>query len=162
MEILDLYDDYGNKLNETINRGEVPSEGKNIMLSVIFIKNADNKYLIQKSSKAKGGLYTTTGGHVIHNETGLSTIIREVAEEIGVTIAKDSITHIATFKYPGRYCLFNVYLTENNKMDISNIKLQQAEVENVYWLTKDEILNLIDSHLFLESHGYIFKKYLVN
>lgn len=162
MEILDLYDDDGNQLNETIKRGEVPKKGKNIMLSVIFIKNKDNKYLIQKSSKAKGGEYTTTGGHVTHNETGLSTIIREIKEEIGIDIMKDNIMHIATFKYPGRYCLFNVYLTENIDADISNIKLQKEEVEAVFWLTKEDILKLIDDHLFLESHGYIFKNYLAN
>lgn len=41
MEILDLYDDLGNKLNETINRGDKTTKGKNIMLSVIFIKNKE-------------------------------------------------------------------------------------------------------------------------
>ena len=39
MEILDLYDDDGNKLAKTIVRGEVPSDGENIMLAIIFIKN---------------------------------------------------------------------------------------------------------------------------
>ena len=53
MEILDLYDDQGNKLNKTINRGEVPADGENIMLSVAFIRNSDGKYLIQKCFQQK-------------------------------------------------------------------------------------------------------------
>ncbi len=66
MELLDLYDDFGNKLNKTIVRGKVPNDGENIMLSVAYIKNKEGKYLIQKSSKEKGGFYTSTGGHVTH------------------------------------------------------------------------------------------------
>ena len=54
MEILDLYDDNGKLLNETIPRDEKVAAGKNIMLSVIFIKNEEGKYLIQKTSKEKG------------------------------------------------------------------------------------------------------------
>ena len=53
MEILDLYDDYGNKLEKTIVRGDIPHNNENIMLSIVFIKNSDGKYLIQKSSKEK-------------------------------------------------------------------------------------------------------------
>ena len=57
MEILDLYDDFGQKLKETINRGEKTEEGKNIMLSVAFIKNSKGEFLIQKTSREKGNRY---------------------------------------------------------------------------------------------------------
>ena len=161
MEILDLYDDYGNKLEKTIVRGDIPRDNENIMLSIIFIKNSDGKYLIQKSSKEKGGNYTTTGGHVTHNEDSLTTIIRELAEEIDLTDVEKNIKHLVTFKYPDRYCLFAVYLLENINVDITKIKLQKEEVESVSWLTNEEILELIDNSSFLESHGYIFKNYVV-
>ena len=39
MELLDLYDDLGKNLNETIVRGEKIPNNKNIMLSVVYIKN---------------------------------------------------------------------------------------------------------------------------
>lgn len=45
MELLDLYDDFGHCLNETIIRDNKIPNNKNIMLSVVYIKN---KYLIQK------------------------------------------------------------------------------------------------------------------
>ena len=41
MELLDLYDDNGNKLNETIERGQKFKHGR-IMLSIVFIKNNEN------------------------------------------------------------------------------------------------------------------------
>ena len=161
MEILDLYDDLGNNLNKTIIRGEAPNDGENIMLSVAYIKNKKGKYLIKKSSKEKGGFYTSTGGHVTHNEDGLTTIIREVYEEVGLTNVENNIKHLKTFKYPGRYCLFSVYLIDNVDKDITKLQLQTEEVESVSWLTKEEILELINNGLFLESHAYIFKNYII-
>ena len=90
MELLDLYDDKGRTIGKTIKRGENFNEG-NIMLSVIFIRNNDNMFLIQKASKDRKNKYTSTGGHVIHNEDGLTTIIREVKEEFGLDIKKEEI-----------------------------------------------------------------------
>ena len=160
MEILDLYDDNGHKLNKTIVRGEKPTLG-NIMLSVVYIKNMEGKYLIQKSSPEKGGEYTTTGGHVTHNEDGLTTIIREMSEEIGIDAKKSDLIHIKTIKYPGRYCLFDIYLYEVINLDINRLIIQETEVSELLWLTKEEILDLINKKLFLESHGYLFKKYIM-
>ncbi len=160
MEILDLYDDNCNLLNETIVRGNTPIKGRNIMLSVIYIKNNDNKYLIQKTSKEKGSKYSSTGGHVVHNEDGLSTIIRELKEELSINTNPKEIKYIDTFKYPNKQCIFNVYLLEINNLNINNIKLQQEEVESIKWMNKDEIKKLITDNKFLESHAYIFNNYI--
>lgn len=161
MELLDLYNDDGNKLNETIVRGEKIPVGKNVMLSVAFIKNSKGQYLIQKASPEKDNKYTSTGGHVTHNEDGLTTIIRELAEEIGLSNIENKIKYITTFKYPTKPCVFNTYLLENIDLDVSTLELQVEEVEEVMWLNTDEINDLIKKDLFLESHAYIFNKYII-
>ena len=161
MEILDLYDDFGQKLKETINRGEKTEEGKNIMLSVAFIKNRKSEFLIQKTSKEKGNRYSSTGGHVMHGETGLETIKRELEEELGISATEQDLKYIATFKYPKKNCIFNVYLL-NIDIDLSKIKLQDEEVESVKYLSVEEINNIINKGNFLESHAYIFKHYINN
>ncbi len=161
MEVLDLYDDLGNRLNETIIRGEKIPEGKNIMLSVAFIKNSKGEYLIQKASPEKDGKYTSTGGHVTHNEDGLTTIIRELEEEVSLTNVEDKIKYITTFKYPPKPAIFKIYLLENINIDVSKLKLQPEEVEQVMWLNTNEINNLIKQGLFLESHAYIFNNYII-
>lgn len=160
MEILDLYDDNCNRLNETIIRGNRLKPGKNIMLSVIYIKNKENKYLIQKQSPKKGDKYSSTGGHVTHNEDGLVTIIRELYEELNIKNVENSIKYIDTFKYPDKPCIFNVYLLNINNLNIKDIKLQIEEVSQVSWLSKEEIYDLISSNNFLETHAYIFKNYI--
>lgn len=156
MELLDLYDDNGNKLNETIERGKKFKQGR-IMLSIVFIKNSKNEYLIQKTSKEKGSHYSTTGGHVIHNETPLESIIREIKEELGLSINEKDLKFINQENHPKAPCIFNVYELNMN-IDINNLTLQKEEVEKVQWLTKEEILNLIENNKFLESHGYLFKR----
>ena len=59
MELLDIYDDKGNKTGRTIKRGDstaILNENEHIALSVIFIQNKKGEFLIQKTSKQKGGL----------------------------------------------------------------------------------------------------------
>ncbi len=161
MEILDLYDDNGKKLNEIITRGEKTENGKNIMLSVIFIKNKE-EYLIQKTSKEKGSKYSSTGGHVIHGEDGFTTIKRELNEELGINPKEDDIKFVTTFKYPSKNCIFNVYKLEIDNLNLDTIKLQESEVESICYLNKEKIEKIIEEGNFLESHAYIFKNYIIN
>lgn len=160
MELLDLYDEDGKRLGITIERGEKPKEG-NVMLSIVFIRNSKGKYLIQKTSEEKGSKYSSTGGHVTHNENGISTIIRELKEELGLDVNKDELQNIALVKHPKGPCIINLYLI-NKDIDINTLKLQTEEVESVTWMSKDEIISLINEDKFLGSHGYLFEKYFMN
>lgn len=131
------------------------------MLSVAFIKNSKGEFLIQKTSREKGNRYSSTGGHVIYEETGLETIKRELEEELGINATEQNLKYIATFKYPKKNCIFNVYLL-NIDINLSKIKLQDEEVESVQYLSVEEINNIINKGNFLESHAYIFKHYINN
>lgn len=159
MEILDLYDDNFNKLDETIVRGSKIGSGKNIMLVVVFIKSKKGKYLVQKTSIEKGGYYSTTGGHVLSGEDKEISIIREIKEELGIDIDIDELKYVDTIKYPSKPCIFNIYLL-NKDIDISKLVLQDEEVMSVEWLSDTEIEELINDNKFLESHGYIFDNYI--
>ena len=160
MELLDLYDDNGNLLGITIKRGEKFSKG-NIMLNIIFIRNSEGDFLIQKTSKEKGLLYSSTGGHVVHNELPINAIKRELQEELGLNINYEDIKEIDVVKHPNRPCIINLYLLEKN-IDLNNLTLQKEEVSSVMWLSKEDVLALIDNDKFIGSHGYLFKKYFIN
>lgn len=160
MELLDLYDDEGKPLNITIERGSKLEKG-NVMLSIVFIRNSENKYLIQKTSEEKGSEYSSTGGHVTHNENGLTTIIRELKEELGLDVNKDELKTIGIVKNPDKSCVINLYLLEKD-IDIDKLKLQDDEVESVNWMTSEEIIKLIKEDKFLKSHGYLFLNYIHN
>ena len=83
-EYLDVYDDNGKVTGKVIIRGDKNAKlqkNEHISVAVIFIQNDKNEFLIQKTSKEKGGYFSSTGGHVNMSETPLEAIKREVKEE---------------------------------------------------------------------------------
>lgn len=129
------------------------------MLAAAFIKNKEKLYLIQKTSKEKGGKYSSTEGHVVHEELPIDTIKRELQEELGINTCDDDLKLIVTFKHPSKNCIFNVYLI-NLDIPLNKIILQSEEVEKVGYLTTTEIEKIIDNSNFFESHAYIFNNYI--
>ena len=159
-EYLDVYDDNGNVTGKVIIRGDKNAkllENEHISVAVIFIQNDKNEFLIQKTSKEKGGYFSSTGGHVNMGENPLDAIKREVKEEIGVDISNDEIKEYGfiTYDMPLRY-LF--YLRKN--IDIKEVTLQKEEVEYVEFMNVSNIKKLIKSGEMLESHGIMFEKIL--
>jgi len=160
MELLDIYNDEGIKTGRTIIRGDKTaklSPNEHIAIAVIFIENSNGQYLIQKTSKEKGGEYSSTGGHITTGETPLSTIIREVEEELGITISEDEIESYDYMNYdmPLRY----IFYTKKD-IDLNQIKVQKEEVDYVKYMTLDEIEELINNNTMLKSHGIMFKEML--
>ena len=129
------------------------------MLAAAFIKNKEKLYLIQKTSKEKGGKYSSTEGYVVHGELPIDTIKRELQEELGINTCDDDLKLIVTFKHPSKNCIFNVYLI-NLDIPLNKIILQSEEVEKVEYLTTTEIEKIIDNSNFFESHDYIFNNYI--
>ena len=104
MELLDVYDNNGNPTGRKIVRGDksvILNENEHIAVAVIFIENNNHEFLIQKTSKEKGGHFSSTGGHVDSGETPLETIKREVYEELGINIEKDNIVDYGGIKQKG-------------------------------------------------------------
>ena len=158
MELLDIYDDNGNKTGRKIVRGDITvklNEGEHIAVGVIFIENDKGEFLIQKTSKEKGGEFSTTGGHIDSGETPLSSIKREVLEELGINIDNEKIEEYGfmLFDMPLRY-LF--YLKKN--INIEDVKVQEEEVDYVKYMSVEEINKLIESGEMLKSHGILFNE----
>ena len=158
MELLDVYDDNGKITGRTIVRGDktaILNEHEHVAVAVIFMENDNGEFLIQKTSKEKGGLFSSTGGHVDSGETPLEAIKREVKEEIGVNIANDDIEEYGFLSYdkPLRYIF---YVKKN--IDINDIKVQKEEVDYVSYMSVNEIINLIETDNMLKSHGIMFNE----
>lgn len=157
MEYLDIYNEKKEKLNKKIKRGDKLLDNEHILVAVIFIENSEGKYLIQKTSKEKGEKYATTGGHVLSGETPKTAIIRETKEELGLDVSNENIIYIGDLLFG---ILFGEIYYLKKDLDIAKLKLQQEEVEQVEYLTKAEILKLIETEKMVKSHGLMFKKML--
>jgi len=156
MEYLDLYDENKNLTGEKILRSKDMKiePGKYINIVIVFIENSENKFLIQKTSKEKGSVWATTGGHVKSGTTCYEAIIEEIKEELGIDINPSEIKHIETNKFNRAYQ--DVYYLRKD-IDIKDITIQKEEVEYVKWLTKEEINELIEKDEFRKSNIAPFK-----
>ena len=156
MEYLDLYDENKNLTGEKILRSKdmIIEPGKYINIVIVFIENSDGKFLIQKTSKEKGSVWATTGGHVKAGTTCDEAIIEEIKEELGIDVNISEIKHIETNKLNRVYQ--DVYYLKKD-IDINEIILQEEEVEYVKWLTKEEINELIEKEEFRKSNIGAFK-----
>ena len=157
MEILSIYDNFGNLTDKTVVRGSklTLNADEHIAVAVIFIENSEGKFLIQKTSVEKGSEFSTTGGHVLAGETPIEAIIRETKEEIGLIIAKDEITSLGYLIYdmPIRFIFY-----AKKDVDIHQLNIQEEEVEYITYMSKEEIYGIIKRGEITKSHGILFDK----
>ena len=146
MEYLDLYDKdrkfTGKTIARTNKKGGIP-KGNYITLVIIFIKNDKDEFLFQMTSKNKGSIWATTGGHVKAGQTSVEGIIEEVKEELGLDITNENFKLMETIKWD--FAFMDVYYLEKN-IDIKDIIVQEEEVEFVKWLSVYEIEKLIEEN----------------
>ena len=157
MEILDLYNANGEKLNKTIARGQKPVEGEYIKLAVVYVKCGD-KYLLQKCSKEKGGEYAITGGHVPSGFTSLQQACVETEEELGLHLSTNDLKYLGSM--PRGSAIFDVFLYENDNLKDFNFVLQEEEVEGVYWYTKAQIEKMIEQGVVRKSSCLHYEKFI--
>lgn len=158
MELLDVYDENGNLTGKTVVRGDKNAKfdaGEHIAVAIIVIENSKHQFLIQKTSKQKDGLYAFTGGHIDHGETPMSTIKREVFEEIGIDISNDNVEELGYVVY-GIPLRFVFYLKKD--ININDVKLQKDEVDYVSYMSIDEINKLEEKGEMRDSHAIVFRK----
>lgn len=160
MEYLDLYDENRNFTGEKVLRSKdmKPEEGKYINIVIVFIENSEGKFLIQKTSKEKGSVFATTGGLVKSGSSPDRTIVEEIKEELGINVNINELKLIKTDKR-GHSFLDTYYLKKD--IDIKDITVQESEVKYVSWLSKEEILKLIENNEFREGNIIPFN-YLIN
>ena len=158
MELLDVYDDNAQRTGRIVVRGDKSTpfdKGEHIAVAIIYIENSKNEFLIQKTSENKGGLYSSTGGHVDHGEEPIDAIIREVKEELGIDISEDNIVDLGyvLFDFPLRF-LF--YLKKD--VDLNDLVLQKEEVASVSYMDKNQLQNVINNGLMHQAHAKVLER----
>ena len=152
MEKRDLYDINRNLTGKTIYKGESIPEGKYIIVVLVMIQNSKGEFLIQKRSKQKGGKYATTGGHVKTGQTSIEGMMDEIQEEIGLTVKPEELELLYSTREDNMQVFFDLYYMKKD-FEISDLVLQEEEVESVKWMTIEQIDELIKKDLFLINHA---------
>ena len=118
----------------------------------VFIINSKKQVLLQKRSKNKkmwpDMWDISAGGHVLTGEFGFQAIIREIKEELGLSVKKEEIIFIGcspSINKKGDILNkhFNEYYIVTKDIDEKNLSLQKEEVSEVKWIKKEEIIERI-------------------
>lgn len=138
-EYIDLYDDNKKNTGLVIPRSKEKDlpEGMHILVSTLLVRNNDNKIMMQLTSQAKGNILALPGGHVLHNEESNEAIVREMFEEQGLVIDKEKIVLVEE-RLANRIAFFDIYYMRAN-FKKEDMKLQLEEVEDILWLSPEEI-----------------------
>ena len=172
MEIWDILDSEGNKTGRTMVKGEekVP-EGFYHLGADVWIKNSENKILIQKRSPQKRlspNVWAMTGGSVIKGETTIETIERETFEEIGVKLNIKDAKRLTRFR-TGNVWVDTYFLKQRTgnvwvdtyflkqDIDLSQIIMQKEEVSEVKWATYEEIEEIYQNGQFIKNRWEFVK-----
>ena len=155
-EMIDIYDENRQRTGERIPReGAFLKEGQYMLYVLAIIENQEGKILITQRSQDKHwapGWWEVTGGGVRAGEWPEETVVREVAEEVGLDVSNMNEKPV--------YAYVNVDLErgDNYIVDIyryrlafeeNDVTLQQSEAVAFQLATWEQITALKEQGLFL-------------
>ncbi len=150
MEIFDLFDDARKPLGKTIERGQKPGKGENRMVVHISIFNSKGEMLIQQRQSTKrnwANLWDiSVGGCVVAGETSQMGAHRELLEELGIEYSFEGVRPHLTINFDNGFD--DHYLIEKD-IDLKDIVMQEAEVQDFKWASKEEIAKLFKENKFV-------------
>lgn len=150
MELLDLYDCHLKPTGQAIERGQRVPPGLMIPIVAVFVYNSLGQYLIQKVALGKGSYYSTTAGHVQSGEYDFAlAMLRELKEEIGLSVTKSELKLVKIRRYGYKFTL--LYMLKSN-VPVSMLRLQKDEVDSVSWMSHEDIELLCKKGLFNRFH----------
>ena len=131
----------------------------------VIIKNKENKFLVHKRSASKDinplmwdiGIAETVKGGGSYE----STAMRGLLEELGIIgISNIQMMHSVLFKLK-YFSLRHNILCKVYKLTYSGqIHIQKEEIDDITFLTKEEIISLIEKADFNPVGKVVFNKYL--
>lgn len=151
-----LYDKNKKPLGKTVPRNFKTQENEYHFGVHIWVKSKD-KFLIFKRSATKftfPGYYEMIGGGVNGNDSTIETAVRELFEESGIKADPSELKFMFNIRVDaGEYGIVfaefdDVFLLERD-IDISKIKIEEGKNLDPQFLTKQEVLNLIDTGKFV-------------
>lgn len=154
-ELRDLYDANSVKTDKTYRKGEQIPSGYYPMVVMIVIRNSKGEFLMQKRVEEKGGNWGVTGGHPKSKETPLEGIITEVKEELGLDFSNEKLIEFDS-GCDGKDCYKMYFL--NKDIDLKNIKIQEEELSEVKWVSKDELKYMVSVKKLNENQMSCFNK----
>lgn len=150
MELWDVYNRDRIKKDKFIVRGEAFEEGDYHLVVHVCIFNSAGEMLIQQRQPFKIGWPDkwdiTVGGSAIKGDSSQVAAERELEEELGIYLNLEELRPHFTINFERGFD--DIYLVEK-EINLEDVKLQEEEVKDVKWATREEIIEMIRSGEFI-------------
>lgn len=144
-EYWDIYNKNFEKINKRVKRGDKLEDNEYHLVINAWIVNSKGEFLITQrvATKPHPLMWECTGGSAIEGDNPLDACVREIKEEVGLDIDVKTARHIGTTIRYYKNCpdILDVWLFKSDA-DISEITIQEEEVNDVMWADKKKILEL--------------------
>ena len=136
MELWDVYDRDRNMTGRFHERGRDMRHDDYHLVVQVWIENSKGEWLISKRCPEKpyGGKWETTGGSVVAGENSFEAALREVREELGVSVGQIKFNKSAYFEPSNTLMLNFSCVAETEELHIN-----EKEVDSAAWYTLGEI-----------------------
>ena len=162
-EIWDLYDENRELLGKDHVRGEqLPIGGYHLVVHV-WIRNSKGEYLIAQRPANRPtfpSMWECVDGSVVKGEDSLQGVLREVKEEVGIDLLPEKgqvvLSDIKKIEF-GKVVnkIVDVWLFDyDGEVDLGNATTD--EVAQVDWMNREQIKELFEHNMFVETLEYFF------
>jgi len=157
MELVDLYDENRIPLGKTAERYAHKQRGEYRVVVHVCLFDKSGRLLIQQRSMKKrmcpGKWDVSAAGAVDAGETPGRSAEREVLEELGYTLDLTGIRPSITVNFSGG---FDDFFIVQRDIELSELRLQEEEVDAVRWSTQEEVLEMMERGEFISyPKGFI-------
>ncbi len=155
MEKWDILNKNGEKTSRVAIRGKtVLGTGEYHLVVHIWIVDDNGSYLIQRRSKQKKlmpGEWAATGGAAVSGEDSFTAAARELKEELGISSDRESLKFLKRIKR--RNSFVDIWVI-NTSVSVDELELQQGEVDEARWVSKNELKKMIENGNFHDYGKY--------
>lgn len=158
-ELINIYDENNNCLNTEKMKSVAHKTGLWHRVAHIWIYNSKGEIMLQLRSKKKelhpDKWDVTVAGHAMVHEEPLFSAIREIKEEIGLTVKKEDLEFLYVIKNKAVFndiinnAFYYIYLLKFDG-DIERFELQKDEVEEVRFIP----IKLLEEELGQQPEKY--------
>lgn len=150
IELIEVVDKDGKYTGQILPREEV--HNKNLLHNEVacFIINSNKEILLQKRSPNKRyspNKYGLCAGHVMANEKLIDALMREIKEEIGITVKEEDLIPLGNKEYfhdtTNSHITYFYYILLD--LNIDEFTIQEEELTEVRWFKIDEIIDIVNS-----------------
>ena len=164
MELWELYNEHRQPTGQPHLRGQEIPRGLYHLVVHVWIRNQKGQYLISQRSGDRPAfplMWECVGGSVLHGEDSLQGALREIKEEVGLSLSpKDGSLVFSTV---GREIngvqlsdILDVWLFQYDG-PVSLAQATTREVAQTVWMTKAQIRQLYDAGKLVHTLGYFFE-----